>query len=94
MFSKALLTYRHFGYEQPDTNSRKLMLISSFQDEVDGNPFHFPLGAYHQFEQMAEIKLKFISATPSFIKMKIIKGTDPQKTVYFKHKQIDVSKDL
>lgn len=87
------LDHRIFGYEKPDTNSQRLLLLSIFTNDVKNNPFKLPLGAYYETSGLDEkgLKLKynningdFIEAT--FIGVAKIRGT----TLYFEKKWIEI----
>jgi hypothetical protein len=63
--------HRIFGYERPDIHSRKMILISIFTKDVEGNPFQCPLGAYYSSGSMENIDLKYVSTGAGFIKANV-----------------------
>jgi hypothetical protein len=44
--------HRIFGYEKPDTKSKRLLLLSVFTNDVENNPFGCELGAYYDTSGM------------------------------------------
>lgn len=74
--------FRIFGYERPDSNSRKMILISIFTSDVKNNPFHCPFGAYYQTFEMENMQLKYIGKTGPYIKARVIKNGRRQATVF------------
>lgn len=81
------LDHRIFGYEKPNINSRKLILISCFTGDVENNPFELPLGAYYQLDK--DHKAKFLKKEKEFVVAKfILNGKDMEK-VYFEKKWIE-----
>lgn len=76
------LDHRIIGYDQPDTNSKKMILFSIFTRDVKDNPFNCPFGAYYSTSDMENTKLKFIGNAGSFIKASIIKDNNVAATVY------------
>lgn len=76
------LDHRMIGYDQPDTNSKKMILFSIFTRDVKDNPFNCPFGAYYSTSDMKNTKLKFIGNAGSFIKASMIKDNKVAATVY------------
>ncbi|NTE04450.1 hypothetical protein G6M26_05760 [Agrobacterium tumefaciens] len=74
--------YRIFGYEQPDTNSRKLIFFSVFTTDVKGNPYHCPYGAYYATSDMINSEIKYLSSTGNFIKANFIKNKKVLTPIY------------
>ncbi|MBI1226025.1 MAG: hypothetical protein GC192_12385 [Bacteroidetes bacterium] len=66
LFANMKRDHRIFGYEQPDTSSRKMFLLSIFTDEVEGNPFGCPFGAYYETSKMEDMALVFDSSIGEF----------------------------
>jgi hypothetical protein len=74
--------YRIFGYSAPDTNSRKMILISVFTNDVEGNPYQCPYGAYYYSGGIPDTELKYTGQTAAFIRASLVKeGADPV-TIY------------
>ena len=81
------LDWRIFGYNKPDSTSKKMMLLSVFTSDVEGNPYNCPYGSY--YETGDHIDLKYIATEGAFIKANII-TTDSQKgTVYIDKKWVE-----
>lgn len=76
------LDHRMIGYDQPDTNSKKMVLFSIFTRDVKDNPFNCPFGAYYSTSDMENAKLKFTGNAGSFIKASIMKDNNVAATVY------------
>lgn len=76
------LDHRIIGYDKPDTNSKKMVLFSIFTNDVKGNPFNCPFGAYYSINDMENTKLKFIGDSGAFIKASIIKDDKIAAIIY------------
>ena len=85
--SSKYLDHRIFGYEKPNINSRKLILISCFTADVENNPFELPLGAYYELN--INHKAKFLKNEKKFIVAKIIFNEKDMENVYFEKKWIE-----
>jgi hypothetical protein len=83
------LDHRIFGYDKPDTSSKKMILISIFTDDVEGNPFNCPFGSYYQSSNMIDMELKYISTEGQFIKANIIRNDTVEGTVYIDKRWIE-----
>lgn len=76
--------YRIFGYEEPDTNSRKILFFSVFTPDVEGNPYKCPFGSYYYSGAMENTQIKYTKTVGSFIKANLIKDkTTIISPVYF-----------
>lgn len=82
------LDHKIFGYDKSDRNSQKIILISIFTNDVEGNPFKCPSGAYYQTSDMTNMELKYVSTEMQYIKANVIKTDNIQRTVYFDKKWI------
>ena len=51
---------RIFGYQKPDINSKKMILLSVFTKDVEGNPFKCAYGSYYQTSNMKSMDIKFL----------------------------------
>jgi len=74
--------HRIFLYEKPGLTSRKLMLFSIFTNDVEGNPFRLPFGAYYETSSLSGAELKFSGQRPGqFVELLYLKdgGTPVQK---------------
>lgn len=67
------LDHRIFGYEKPDTNSKKMILLSIFTSDVKGNPYRCPYGSFYETNEMDGLKLKFVSDGDKFIEVNVKK---------------------
>ncbi len=83
------LDHRIFGYEKPDTASRKMILISIFTNDVEGNPFKCPFGSYYETGDMTDMQIKYVSTEGKFIKANVFKNNALQGTVYMDKKWIE-----
>lgn len=81
--------HRIFGYLKPDTNSKKMILISIFTNDVKGNPFNCPFGSYYQTSDMKGMIIKFVSKEGLFIKGKIVKKDSSGTQIYILEKWIE-----
>ena len=86
------LDHRIFGYAKPDTNSRKMILLSVFTNDVKDNPFNCPYGSYYQTSEMDDMKMKFISKNGVYIKAAIIKNDSAAAIIYILKKWIEFEK--
>lgn len=57
-----------FGYEEPSTESKKLIVFSSFTTDVEGNPHNCSLGSYYD---TSECNIKFVSREDELSKITI-----------------------
>ena len=85
--SSMYLNHRIFGYEKPNINSRKLILISCFTADVENNPFELPFGAYYELDK--DHKAKFLKNENEFIVAKFIINGKDMENVYFEKKWIE-----
>jgi hypothetical protein len=84
--------HRIFGYQEPDSNSKRLILFSIFTNDVEGNPFELPLGAYYDTTEMEDISIKYIGQNDDFIETEImIEGES--NTVYFERTWVILEDD-
>lgn len=81
--------YRIFGYEQPDTNSKRLIVFSVFTRDVQGNPYKCDYDAFYATSSMKNSHITFKSVAGSFVKTELY--TDGQKVadLYFEKKWIE-----
>ncbi|WP_342331771.1 hypothetical protein [Pedobacter sp. FW305-3-2-15-E-R2A2] len=67
------LDHRIFGYEKPDTNSKKMILLSIFTSDVKGNPYRCPYGSFYETNEMEGLELKFVLDGDKFIEVNVKK---------------------
>ena len=83
--------HRIFGYEKPNSNSKKMLLISCFTADVENNPFALPYGAYYELQQ--EHKAKFLKQEKDFIVAKFILNEKDMGKVYFENKWVEFEEE-
>lgn len=81
--------HRIFGYAEPNTNSKRLLLLSVFTNDVENNPFKCELGAYYDTSGMENLTLKYQGKEGNFIKALATDKTDKVQTVYFEKKWME-----
>lgn len=77
--------HRFYGYKKPDVTSKKLILFSIFSNDVDGNPFNLPLGAYYDTRFNDDFSLKYSGEENGFTKVDIV---GKKQSMYFERKWI------
>lgn len=77
--------HRIFGYETADVNSKRLLAVSAFTNDVEGNPFGCELGAYYD---MKEIKIKYLETAGTFVKAEVVANGNT-KVVFFESKWVE-----
>lgn len=92
MMSNIRKDHLFFGYERPDTSSKKMLVFSVFTYNVQGNPFHCPLGAYYQTSDMGDMVLKYVSDEKSFIKVEALEDDSVKGVIYIEKKWIEPKK--
>ena len=80
--------HRFFGYEKPDTTSKKLLLFSIFTNDVDNNPFGYELGAYYDMMESDGLQIKYQGSVGDFIKTIVSDQEGKKTTLYFEKKWI------
>jgi len=81
--------YRIFGYAKPSVKSEKLLLLSIYTSDVEGNPFRCKLGAYYETSDMKNLDLKYKETSCDFIKAVAIDNRKKETLVYFEKKWIE-----
>ncbi len=61
-----------FGYEKPDTKSKKIILISCFTYDVENNPYKCKYGAFYTTNSIDSFEIKFVTKTNFFVKCKLL----------------------
>lgn len=87
------LDHRIFGFDQPNTNSKRLFLFSIFTDDVKDNPFNFPLGAYYDSSDLTskDLTLHYIKTSGDFIEASLSNSKNKIKhRLYFEKKWIEI----
>jgi hypothetical protein len=82
--------HRIFGYAKPDTFSEKLILLSIWTYDVEGNPHKCRYGAYYETNRMNDngIDLKYISEEGAFIKANIVLGDTTKIPAYIEKRWV------
>lgn len=84
------LNHRIFGFSEPNKNSKRMLLLSVFTDDVENNPFECKLGAYYDTSNMANKKIKYLSTIKDFIKAQIIDvNSGKRTTIFFEKKYLE-----
>jgi hypothetical protein len=65
---------RIFGYQSPDTTSKKMILFSIYKKDVLENPFNCKYGVYYQTNDMKGMTLKYATDETPFVGVHIYKG--------------------
>lgn len=86
------LDHRIKGYAAADTSSEVLILFSIFTDDVEGNPFNYPLGAYYDLME-EDITLRYVGEENGFVKTECSLDQAKIHTVYFEKKWVVHSAD-
>lgn len=81
--------YRIFGYAKPSVKSEKLLLLSIYRSDVEGNPFRCKLGAYYETSGMKNLDLKYKETSGDFIKAVVVDNRKKKTLVYFEKKWIE-----
>jgi hypothetical protein len=82
--------YRIFGYQQPNIHSKKMILISVFTTDVEGNPFQCPYGATYSLRGMDSIGLKYIASENAFISASVITNKKSIDTVFIEKRWTEI----
>lgn len=84
------MDHRLYGYEKPDVNSKKLILLSIFTNDVDGNPFGLPLGAHYSTADIEDASLTFKGEKDGFVEVLFKDGNNKKETLYFERKWVSL----
>jgi len=90
--SSKFLDHRFFGYAHPDVHSKRMILFSNFTNDIEGNPFNCPFGAYYSTNSMDNVELKYKFKEGAFFTFALLKNKTPQDTIYIEQKWIDFEK--
>jgi hypothetical protein len=93
LYSSMQKECRIFGYEKPNKNSKKMILISIWTFDVKGNPSNCKYGSYYETNSMDDMELKYIGKDNSFIKAALIKNKIKIATIYFEYKWVKFIND-
>lgn len=87
--SEMRLDHRIFGYKKPNIKSKRLLFLSIFTNDVEGNPFQCKYGSYYSTTLGEERKLKYISEENNFVKTIFLDHNRVLDTIYFERKWIE-----
>lgn len=87
------MDHRFYGFEKPDINSKRLILFSIFTNDVEGNPFDLPLGAYYSTADVEEGIFTFISEEKDFVEAEFTDSKGDKTKMYFERKWVVMSDD-
>jgi hypothetical protein len=93
LYSSMQKEYRIFGYEKPNKNSKKMILLSIWTFDVKGNPSNCKYGSYYETNSMDDMELKYIGKDNSFVKAALIKNKIKTATIYFEQKWVKFVKN-
>ena len=87
--SEMRLDHRIFGYKKPNVKSQRLIFLSVFTNDVEGNPFQCKYGSHYSTTFGEERKLKYISKENDFVKTILLDHNKVLDTIYFERKWIE-----
>ena len=87
------MDHRFYGYEKPDTSSKRLILFSIFTDDVDGNPFNVPLGSFYSTPDVEGGIFTYINEKDGFVQAEFTDKDDQKTIIYFERKWIVLASD-
>lgn len=87
--SEMRLDHRIFGYKKPNVKSQRLIFLSVFTNDVEGNPFQCKYGSYYSTTLGEERELKYISKENDFVKTILLDHEKVLDTIYFERKWIE-----
>jgi hypothetical protein len=80
--------HRMIGYEKPDTLSKGLILFSVFTNDVENNPFNYPLGAYYDSYSLNKLALKYVGHTDNYYQIEATDSNLQISELYFDKKWV------
>lgn len=86
--------HRIFGYAQPDTLSERLLLLSVFTNDIEGNPFELPLGAHYELDMYKQIRIKYQDHDEDFLKAIATDSVGKKTTLYFERKWVQLEDEV
>ncbi|TRX36138.1 hypothetical protein FNW52_08925 [Flavobacterium sp. ZT3R18] len=89
LYSSMQKECRIFGYNKPNKNSKKMILLSIWTFDVKGNPSNCKYGSYYDTSSMDDMELKYIGKDNSFIKAALMKNAIKVSTIYFENKWVE-----
>jgi len=89
VFENIRRDYRIFGYQRPDTNSKRMILFSVFTRDVDQNPYDCPYGSFYQSSSMENSEIKYQSVVGPFVATELYVDGRKVADLYFEKKWIE-----
>jgi hypothetical protein len=89
LYSSMRLEHRIFGYEKPNTNSKKNILLSVWTFDVEGNPSNCKYGSYYELRYSDVWQLKYVGEDQFFVKAEILKLGNKLDTIYIEKKWVE-----
>lgn len=80
--------HRIFGFAKPDITSKRMLLVSAYTTDVEGNPFECPLGAFYATEDMGGASIKFVGKKGNFVEADVVDPSGEKTTVFFEAKWV------
>lgn len=80
--------HRLIGYEKPDTLSNELILFSIFTNDVENNPFEYPLGAYYDSYGLENLALKYVGMKDGYFQIEATDSNNNTTELYFEKKWV------
>ena len=81
--------HRIIGYELPDVNSKRLIMISGWTNDVQNNPYNLKYGAHYTSDHKDSIYLKLDSFKGEFARVKILSKGKPIDVVYLEKRFLE-----
>jgi len=91
--SQMRLDHRVFGYKKPNTKSERLIFLSVFTTDVEGNPFRCKYGSHYSTTLGDGRELKYVSTENNFVKTVLLDHKNVIDTLYFEKKWIEFEQE-
>jgi uncharacterized protein YecT (DUF1311 family) len=75
-----------FGYQYKNIESKKMILISVFTNDVENNPYNCEYGSYYHTQSMSDMVLKYLSTQEMFMEIAVLKKGKLLGNVYMEKK--------
>ncbi|PIB36092.1 hypothetical protein BFP72_12150 [Reichenbachiella sp. 5M10] len=82
LMSKIGNDHRIFGYQSPDSTSKKMIVFSAYTEDVEGNPHHCAYGSYYDMSDLKNMKLKWIDDQGGYSQVAIYRDGTEQGVIY------------
>ena len=76
--------YMFYGYAEPDSRSKKLIMFSAYPLNISDNPlYQYPLGAYHETSGLKDgHRIEYIGHKNGFAEMRYL-NTEHEETIFY-----------